>query len=117
MSKPDRFFFERYGLTEGDLEKYLAEALSQGGEYADLYFEHTTASSIMGGPFRKSCGCIAESAASLARRDDDGILVPAFEEEQHRERGCWPARRHRNLRNGPLGCGQWTTSRASTSTP
>jgi TldD protein len=47
MSKPDRFFFERYGLTEGDLEKYLAEALSQGGEYADLYFEHTTASSIM----------------------------------------------------------------------
>jgi TldD protein len=46
MSKPDRFFSERYGLTETDLGKYLAEALSEGGEYADLYFEHTTASSI-----------------------------------------------------------------------
>jgi TldD protein len=47
MTKLDRFFFERYGLTEADLEKYLAEALSEGGEYADLYFEHTTASSIV----------------------------------------------------------------------
>jgi len=47
MNKPDRFFFERYGLTEADLEKYLAEALSEGGDYADLYFEHTTASSIV----------------------------------------------------------------------
>jgi TldD protein len=47
MNKPDRFFFERYGLTEADLEKYLAEALSEGGDFADLYFEHTTASSIL----------------------------------------------------------------------
>src|SRR5215472_6041097 len=47
MSQSDRFFFERYGLTEADLERYLAEALSEGGNYADLYFEHTTTTSIL----------------------------------------------------------------------
>ena len=47
MTPVDRFFFERYGLTEADLERYLAAALSQGGDYADLYFEHTTTASIL----------------------------------------------------------------------
>ena len=41
-----RFFFERYGLTEPDLQRYLAAALSAGGEYADLYFEHLTSTGI-----------------------------------------------------------------------
>jgi TldD protein len=40
MTIPDQFFFERYGLAARDLEKYLAAALSAGGDYADLYFEH-----------------------------------------------------------------------------
>jgi len=43
----DRFFFERYGLTQADLESYLAAALEEGGDYADLYFEHTTVSSLL----------------------------------------------------------------------
>ena len=47
MAYQDRFFFDRYGLTLGDLERYLAAALSDGGDYADLYFEHTTTSSIL----------------------------------------------------------------------
>jgi len=47
MSDMDRFFYNRYGLTEADLERYLDVALSEGGEYADLYFEHTTTSSIL----------------------------------------------------------------------
>ncbi|MGA2628943.1 MAG: metalloprotease TldD [Terriglobia bacterium] len=47
MANQDRFFFDRYGLTEADLEKYLAAALSEGGDYADLYFEYTTTSSIL----------------------------------------------------------------------
>jgi len=47
MTQVDRFFFERYGLTEADLERYLAAALSDGGDYADLYFEHTTTSAIL----------------------------------------------------------------------
>jgi TldD protein len=47
MDKPERFFFERYGLTQADLGQFLAGALSAGGDYADLYFEHTTTSSIL----------------------------------------------------------------------
>jgi TldD protein len=41
-----RLFFERYGLTEQDLERYLSAALSAGGEYADLYFEYQYSSSL-----------------------------------------------------------------------
>jgi len=47
MGNPDHFFYERYGLTEPDLERYLAAAVSEGGDYADLYFEYTTTSSIL----------------------------------------------------------------------
>ena len=42
----NKFFFERYGLTERDLERYLAAALSAGGEFADLYFEYQYTTSI-----------------------------------------------------------------------
>src|SRR5438067_5771878 len=41
-----RGYFERYGVTEQDLRRYLAEALSAGGDYADLYFEHLTSTGI-----------------------------------------------------------------------
>jgi TldD protein len=41
------YFFQRYGLAERDLERYLAAALSAGGDYADLYFEYLTTTSIM----------------------------------------------------------------------
>jgi TldD protein len=41
-----QFFFERFGFTQNDLEKYLAAALSAGGDYADLYFEYATSTSI-----------------------------------------------------------------------
>ncbi len=47
MANSDRFFFERFGLTEANLSAYLGAALSEGGEYADLYFEHTTSSSLL----------------------------------------------------------------------
>ncbi len=47
MPSPDRFFFEHYGLTEHSLASYLSEALSEGGDYADIYFEHTTTSSLL----------------------------------------------------------------------
>jgi TldD protein len=40
------FFAERFGLAERDLESYLSEALSSGGEYADLYFEYLATTSI-----------------------------------------------------------------------
>ena len=42
----NRFFFDHYGLTEHDLERYLAAALSAGGEYADLYFEYLSSTAL-----------------------------------------------------------------------
>jgi TldD protein len=41
-----KFFFERYGLVQADIERYLAAALSAGGDYADLYFEYQTSTSV-----------------------------------------------------------------------
>ena len=42
----DSFFARKFGLTSADLERYLGEALSAGGDYADLYFEYVTSTSI-----------------------------------------------------------------------
>ena len=41
-----RFFRDRYNLTDRDLEQFLAGALEAGGDYADLYFEYQSSSSI-----------------------------------------------------------------------
>src|SRR5580704_523814 len=46
MGFTQSFFAQRFGITEHDLESYLSEALSAGGEYADLYFEYLATSSI-----------------------------------------------------------------------
>ena len=46
MGLSQSFFSERFGITERDLESYLSEALSAGGEYADLYFEYLATTSI-----------------------------------------------------------------------
>jgi TldD protein len=40
------FFRDRFNITERDLAHYLSEALSCGGEYADLYFEYISTSSL-----------------------------------------------------------------------
>ena len=47
IANQERFFFEHYGLTNHDLETYLTAALSAGGDYADLYFEYLTSTSLM----------------------------------------------------------------------
>jgi TldD protein len=41
-----RYFFEKFGITERLLERCLGEALTRGGDYADLYFESVTATSL-----------------------------------------------------------------------
>jgi TldD protein len=41
-----KFFFERYGLAQADVERYLSAALSAGGDFADLYFEYQTSTSV-----------------------------------------------------------------------
>ena len=42
----ESIFASRFNIAGQDLEAYLAEALSQGGDYADLYFEYLATSSI-----------------------------------------------------------------------
>jgi TldD protein len=46
MELRESFFAQKLNLTERDLERYLAEALSAGGDYADLYFEYLESTSI-----------------------------------------------------------------------
>ena len=41
-----RYFFTTLGLTERLLERCLGEALSAGGDFADLYFEAVTSTSL-----------------------------------------------------------------------
>jgi TldD protein len=46
MHFSESIFAQRFGITQQDLERYLSEALSQGGTYADLYFEYLSTSAI-----------------------------------------------------------------------
>ncbi len=46
MTQNQSLFFQKFGITPTDLQSYLAEALSAGGDYADLYFEYLTSTSI-----------------------------------------------------------------------
>src|SRR5215510_14216913 len=47
MELSKSIFFTDYNLTVADLETYLGEALSRGGDYADLYFEYRINHSIV----------------------------------------------------------------------
>jgi TldD protein len=42
MGLSQSFFGAKFGISEPDLQSYLNESLSAGGEYADLYFEYVT---------------------------------------------------------------------------
>src|SRR5437588_6338470 len=46
MTQNQYLFFQKFGITPGDLQRYLGESLSAGGDYADLYFEYLTSTSI-----------------------------------------------------------------------
>lgn len=46
MPLSDSIFARKFNVTARDLEIYLGEALSAGGDYADLYFEYLATSSI-----------------------------------------------------------------------
>src|SRR5215813_13428824 len=46
MEFSESLFAARFNITRQNLEKYLADALSHGGDYADLYFEYLLTSSI-----------------------------------------------------------------------
>jgi TldD protein len=46
MQFTESIFATRFNISQPDLEAYLYEAMSQGGDYADLYFEYLQTSSI-----------------------------------------------------------------------
>jgi TldD protein len=46
MGVSESFFARKFAITEQDLQSYISEALSSGGEYADLYFEYVSTTSI-----------------------------------------------------------------------
>jgi len=48
IERPDhkRYFIEKLGLSERLMERCLGEALSAGGDYADLYFESVMSTSL-----------------------------------------------------------------------
>lgn len=46
MSIPIKFFTDNFHLTLTDIEQLLSVALSRGGDYADLYFEHAVLSNL-----------------------------------------------------------------------
>jgi len=46
MISPLAFFTDRFNITVSDIEGLLAAALSKGGDYADLYFEHTVLNNL-----------------------------------------------------------------------
>src|SRR5580698_784979 len=47
MDATKSIFFDKYNVSVGDLEAYLSEALSRGGDYADLFFEYRINHSIV----------------------------------------------------------------------
>jgi TldD protein len=42
----DIYFEEQFGITDEVLRKLLAAALDRGGDFADLYFQHSTSTSV-----------------------------------------------------------------------
>lgn len=46
MGLSQSFLASKFNISGRDLERYLGEALSRGGDYADLYFEHLSTSVI-----------------------------------------------------------------------
>jgi TldD protein len=47
MTTTSSIFLQNYGVTTHDLDSYLGEALSRGGDYADLFFEYRINHSIL----------------------------------------------------------------------
>src|SRR5512141_2370791 len=46
MRFSDSFFPRQFGVALPDLDSYLGEALSAGGDYADLYFEYMITTAV-----------------------------------------------------------------------
>src|ERR1700722_17188778 len=46
MEATKSIFFDKYNVSVSDLDAYISEALSRGGDYADIFFEYRINNSI-----------------------------------------------------------------------
>src|SRR5258707_2246630 len=95
------FFFEHYGLTNQDLEKYLAAALSAGGDYADLYFEYLTSTSLMVDESLVKSASQGISAGCGVRGVSCERTGYCFTDDPSSHRGLHGGRNAPLIRNGP----------------
>jgi TldD protein len=73
IQRPDKFFLERFGLTERTLERTLGTALGKRIDYADLYFEYRINEEI-----GLEEGIVKQAAKSVSQ----GVGVRATAEEK-----------------------------------
>ena len=116
----NRFFFQHYGLTEHDLEHYLAAALSAGGDYCDLYFEYLSSTSLMvdesmvkSASQGISAGCgirvIAGERTGYAYTDDLSVRAHSAR-RSHRRSNCQWTREDSRRRLPGKACTQFVSS-------
>ena len=72
ITQPEKFFLERFGLTEQTLERTLGAALGNRIEYADLYFEYRVNEEIglEEGIVKKAARSISQGAGVRATAEE-----------------------------------------------
>ncbi len=73
ITRPEKFFLEKFGLTEQTLERTLGAALGKRIDYADLYFEYRVNEEI---------GLEEGIVKKAARNISQGVAVRATAEEK-----------------------------------
>src|SRR6202047_1904559 len=97
----NRFFFEPYGLAERDLERCLGAALSAGGDYADLYFEYLSSTSLMVDESMVKSASQGISAGCGVRVISGERTGYAYTDDLSPERILYAARTAALIANGP----------------
>jgi len=95
MQVPEKFFLERFGLTERTLERTLGTVLGKRIDYADLYFEYRVNEEIglEEGIVKQAAKSISQGAGVRATAEEktgfaysDEITVPALQLAAERAR-------------------------------
>jgi TldD protein len=95
MQVPEKFFLERFGLTERTLERTLGTVLGRRIDYADLYFEYRVNEEIglEEGIVKQAAKSISQGVGVRATADEktgfaysDEIAVPALQLAAERAR-------------------------------
>jgi len=73
IERPEKFFLEKFGLTQHTLERTLGAALGKRIDYADLYFEYRV---------NEEVGIEEEIVKKAARNISQGVGVRATAEEK-----------------------------------